>query len=54
LKHRVIRLKIKIDDSTRTVREDFCLGGGIVCWGISFSLSGFLLLDSFNLLSDEI
>jgi hypothetical protein len=54
LKHKVIRLKIKIDDSILTVREDFGLGGGIVCWGISFSLSRFLLLDSFNLLSDDI
>jgi hypothetical protein len=38
LKHRVIRLRIKIDDNTRTAREDFGLAG-IVCWGISFSLS---------------
>jgi len=52
LKHRVIRLSIKIDDNTRTAKEDFGLGAGIVCYGISFSL--FLLLDSFNLLSDEI
>jgi len=52
LKHRVIRLKIKIDDSTLTAKEDFGLAAGIVCWGISLSL--FLLFDSLYLLSDEI